>query len=59
MEAQSSIWTSTLSRGHRRFKYLHIFSIEIEFKHIKENRDKIEANPGIAQWLKVRPVTEY
>lgn len=30
-----------------------------QFKHIKENRDKIEANPGIAHWLKVRPVTEY
>lgn len=28
------------------------------FKHIKENRDKIAAIPGIANWLKVRPVTE-
>ena len=30
-----------------------------QFKHIKENREKIEANPGISQWLKTRPVTEF
>ena len=30
-----------------------------QFKHIKENREKIEAHPGIAQWLKTRPVTEF
>lgn len=29
------------------------------FKHIKESRNKIEAIPAIAQWLKVRPVTEF
>ena len=30
-----------------------------QYKHIKENREKVEANPGVAQWLKTRPVTEF
>lgn len=28
------------------------------FKNVKANREKIEANPRIAAWLKARPVTE-
>ena len=33
-------------------------AILANFKHIKEARDKIEAMPGISNWLKTRPVTE-
>ena len=32
-------------------------TILANYKHIKEARDKIEAIPGIQNWLKVRPVT--
>ena len=28
-----------------------------QFKHIRENRERVEANPGISHWFKVRPVT--
>jgi hypothetical protein len=30
-----------------------------QFKHIRENRERVEANPGISHWFKVRPVTPF
>jgi len=29
-----------------------------KFPHVKALKEKVESNPGIANWLKVRPVTE-
>ena len=28
------------------------------FKHIKDNYEKVAANPGIANWIKTRPPTQ-
>lgn len=33
-------------------------SVLMNFPHIKQHRDKVGAIPGIANWVKVRPVTE-